>query len=85
MSSQPWYSEAELTALNGTDPEMPRLVSVDEEYNDLDSDDESFLPRELFIEVGAHSTDNNKNRARSYREQVLEEHDTIQATRYRGP
>jgi hypothetical protein len=36
------------------------------------------------IEVGAHSTDNNENRARSYREQVLEEHDTIQATRYRG-
>jgi hypothetical protein len=27
------------------------------------------------IEVGAHSTDNNENRARSYREQVLEEHD----------
>jgi hypothetical protein len=37
------------------------------------------------IEVGAHSTDDNENRARSYREQVLEEHDTIQATRYRGP
>jgi hypothetical protein len=36
------------------------------------------------IEVGAHSTDNNENRARSYREQVLEEHDMIQATRYRG-
>jgi hypothetical protein len=39
----------------------------------------------LDIEVGAHSTDDNENRARSYREQVLEEHDTIQATRYRGP
>jgi hypothetical protein len=43
MSSQPWYSEAELTA-NGSDPEMPGLVSVGEEYNDLNSDDESFLP-----------------------------------------
>jgi hypothetical protein len=42
MSSQPWYSEAELTA-NGSDPEMPGLVSMGEEYNDLNSDDESFL------------------------------------------
>jgi hypothetical protein len=49
MSSQPWYSwysEAELTA-NESDPEMPGLVSMDEEYNDLNSDDESSLPREL--------------------------------------
>src|ERR1700736_3223037 len=36
----------ELTA-NGFDPEMPGLVSMGEEYNDLYSDDESILPCEM--------------------------------------